>query len=139
MVKGLRHVVETYIMFDEDGSGTIDRKEVMDMIKEKKGGGACSVLLPVCARFPPAPVTATVFGAVRLANRLVKRGEMAGNGLGQGWVHHVQGSIAASFTAGVTARDLLRCGVPPGVLVGNVRVGGRGRVIDRKRCRHVPS
>lgn len=43
MVKGLRHVVETYIMFDEDGSGTIDRKEVMAMITERKGGGSCRV------------------------------------------------------------------------------------------------
>jgi hypothetical protein len=35
MAKGLRYVVEAYILFDQDGSGSIDRKEVMALIAER--------------------------------------------------------------------------------------------------------
>jgi hypothetical protein len=45
MAKGLRYVVECYILFDKDGSGTIDREEVLALIAEKAKGGRCLLLL----------------------------------------------------------------------------------------------
>ena len=40
LVDALHHAVEAYILFDEDGSGTIDRAEVMHTIREKNSSSA---------------------------------------------------------------------------------------------------
>lgn len=40
-MKALQHVLEAYVLFDADASGTIDKEEVLHMVAEKgaKGGG----------------------------------------------------------------------------------------------------
>jgi hypothetical protein len=46
LVKALRLVLEAYILFDADASGTIDKEEVLAMIREKgSGGGRNNALL----------------------------------------------------------------------------------------------
>jgi len=47
LVKALQHVLEAYVLFDADASGTIDREEVLNIIAEKgakKRGGASGLL-----------------------------------------------------------------------------------------------
>ena len=47
LVKALQHVLEAYVLFDADASGTIDRDEVLNIIAEKgakKRGGASGLL-----------------------------------------------------------------------------------------------
>jgi len=40
LVEGLKIVLEAYCLFDQDGSGTIDKDEVLGMIAEASSGGA---------------------------------------------------------------------------------------------------
>ena len=48
LVKALQHVLEAYVLFDADASGTIEKEEVLGMVAEKgpgKGGTMASALL----------------------------------------------------------------------------------------------